>query len=178
LRSIISIRRRHLFIKTKSSNEKDTQPKTTSKKFSIFAEALIMPESKKRHNLLLPVANIPIEDSFKNGLAPSGLKENHEKLPENVQLIEKRARVRRTDPSYPSEVLGNSYEYGGKQLGKKAPRHLSDFNISTEGKSIEEMAVDYKDLMETILRKQDLVVRKDGTLDKHGGSQNIGNCSF
>jgi hypothetical protein len=55
-----------------SSNEKKTQPKTTSHRSFIFAEALIMPEPKKRHYSLLPLTNTPIEDSFSNGLAPQG----------------------------------------------------------------------------------------------------------
>ena len=35
------------------------------------------------------------------------------------------------------------------------------------------MAIEYKDFVETILKKQDLVVRKDGTLHKQEPTINI-----
>ena len=59
-------------------------------------------------------------------------------------------------------------------MERKAPGHLPDFGISTEGKSLEEMATEYKDLVETILGKPDLVVRKDGTLNKQEPTINMG----
>lgn len=62
----------------------------------------------------------------------------------------------------------------GKQLERKAPRHLPAFGISIVGKSIEELGVEYKDLVETILSKQGLVVRKDWTLSKQEPTINIG----
>lgn len=122
----------------------------------------------------LTMAQTSNEDCFSNGLTPFGLSRNHEELFENIQLIEKRTRLRRAEPLYSSEVLGDSYEYGSKQLERKAPRHLEDFGISTEGKSLEEMAIKYKDLVETILVKPDLVVRKDGTLNKQEPTINMG----
>jgi hypothetical protein len=114
------------------------------------------------------------ETNFSNKLESSGLSKNHEELPQNIQYIEIKTRLRRAQPLYSSEVLGNSYEYGGKQLERKAPRHLPDFGISIVGKSIEELAVEYKDLVETILSKQGLVVRKDGTLNKQEPTINMG----
>jgi hypothetical protein len=110
----------------------------------------------------------------KNNLESSGLSRNHEQLPENIQSIEKLTRLRRAQPLYSSQVLGDSYKYGGEQLERKAPDHLPDFGISIEGKTLEEMALEYKDLVETILSKQGLVVRKDGTLSKQEPTINIG----
>ena len=114
------------------------------------------------------------QNNFSNNLESSGLSRNHEELSENIQFIEKLTRLRRAQPLYPSQVLGDSYQYGGKQLERKAPRHLPDFGISIVGKSIEELGVEYKDLVETILSKQGLVVRKDGTLNKQEPTINIG----
>jgi len=114
------------------------------------------------------------QNNFSNNLESSGLSRNHEQLSKDIQSIEKLTRLRRAQPLYPSQVLGDSYQYGGKQLERKAPRHLPDFGISTEGKTLEEMAIEYKDLMETILSKQGLVVRKDGRLSKQEPTINIG----
>ena len=120
------------------------------------------------------MTNNPIENSFSHGLTASGISTNHALLGEEIQNIELKTRLRRAQPLYPSEVLGDSYQYGGKQLERKAPRHLPDFGISTEGKSLEEMASEYKNLVETILGKQDLVTREDGTLNKQEPTINIG----
>ena len=114
------------------------------------------------------------ENNFSNNFESSGLSENHQELPQNIQDIEIKTRLRRAQPLYSSEILGDSYEYGGKQLERKAPKHLPDFGISIEGKSLEEMAMEYKDLVETILAKQGLVVRKDGTLNKQEPTINMG----
>ena len=113
------------------------------------------------------------QNNFSNNLESFGLSLNHEELSENIQFIEKLTKRRRVEPLYPSQVLGASYLYGGKQLEGKAPRHLPDFGISIVGKSIEELGVEYKDLVETILSKQGLVVRKDGTLHKQEPTINI-----
>lgn len=80
-----------------------------------------------------------------NNLQSSGLSGNHEELSENIQFIEKQTRLRRAQPLYPSQILGDSYQYGGKQLQRKAPKHFPDFGISIVGKSIEELSVEYKD---------------------------------
>lgn len=57
-------------------------------------------------------------------------------------------------------------------MERKAPKNLPDFDISIEGKSL--MAMEYKDLVETILAKQNLVVHKDGTINKQEPTINIG----
>lgn len=102
----------------------DKQPKTQSRISSSFlAEALIS-----------------------NNLHSSGLSENHENLSENLKSIEKRTRLRRAQPLYPSQVLGDSHKYRVHQLVRKAPPHLEDFGISTEGKTLEERAIEYYDL--------------------------------
>ena len=144
---------------------KQTKSKGSS---SIFAEAFSNPSK------LSPMQKRVQLKMAKNNLESSGLSRNHEQLSENIQFIEKLTRLRRAQPLYPSQVLGDSYQYGGKQLERKAPRHLPDFGISIVGKSIEELGVEYKDLVETILSKQGLVVRKDGTLNKQEPTINIG----
>lgn len=99
---------------------------------------------------------------------------NHESFSNSIKEIEIKTQLRRVSLLYTSEVLGDSYEYASNQLERKAPRHLKDFGISTEGKSLEEMAIEYKDLVETIFAKPDLVVRKDGTLNKQEPTINMG----
>ncbi len=151
----------------------DKEAKTRSRgSSSMFAEAFSNPTpfSPMQKKVQLKMA----KNNFLNNLESSGLSRNHEQLPENIQSIEKLTRLRRAQPLYPSQVLGDSYQYGGKQLERKAPRHLDDFGISIVGKSIEELGVEYKDLVETILSKQGLVVRKDGTLSKQEPTINIG----
>ena len=115
------------------------------------------------------------EDNFSEGLTPSGLSRNHEELSENIQLIEKLTRLRRAEPLYSSEALGESFKYGQKQLERKAPSHLKkDFGVSSEGKTIEEMAAEYHDCIENLLQQPNLIVRKDGTLSKQEPTINIG----
>lgn len=106
------------------------------------------------------------ENNFLNNFESSGLSENLQELSQNIQEIEIRTHLRIAEPLQSSEILGDSYEYGGKHSERKAPKNLPDFDISIEGKSLEEMAMEYKDLVETILAKQSLVVRKDGTINK------------
>jgi len=119
--------------------------------------------------------NMVTEDNFSEGLTPSGLSRNHEELSENIQLIEKLTRLRRAEPLYSSEALGESFKYGQKQLERKAPSHLQkDFGVSTEGKTIEEMAAEYHDCIENLLQQPNLIVRKDGTLSKQEPTINIG----
>jgi hypothetical protein len=149
-----------------SSNQKKTQPKTTSKRLFIFVEALIVPEPKKRHNLLLPTTNTPIEDRFSNGLATSELSGNHDKLPENVQLIEKLTRLRRAEPRYSSEVLGKYFQYSQEQLEIKAQSHLQkDYEVSSEGITKNEQGLSYKALIEDLLQTPDLIVQEHGTMN-------------
>lgn len=115
-----------------------------------------------------------VQNNFSNDSESSGLSRNHEELSESIQFIEKLTRLRRAQPLYPSQVLGDSYKYGGKQLERKAPRHLEDFGISIEGKTVEEMAIEYKDLLEILVSKPNLVIREDGTLSKQEPTINIG----
>jgi len=114
------------------------------------------------------------KNNFSNNLESSGLSRNHEQLSKDIQSIEKLTKLRRAQPLYPSQVLGDSFKYGGKQLERKAPCHLEDFGISTEGKTVEEMAIEYKDLLEMIVSKPNLVIREYGTLNKQEPTINIG----
>lgn len=59
-------------------------------------------------------------------------------------------------------------------MNRKAERHLEDFGISTEGKTIEEMAIEYKDLVEMIVSSPNRVIRRDGTLSRQEPTINIG----
>ena len=153
----------------------DKQAKTRSRGSSyLFAEALNTPNIRKLSPMQKRVQLKMAQKNFSNNLESSGLSRNHEELSENIQLIEKLTRLRRAQPLYPSQVLGDSYKYGGKQLERKAPRHLEDFGISTEGKTVEEMAIEYKDLLEILVSKPNLVIREDGTLNKQELTINIG----
>jgi hypothetical protein len=141
-----------------AQNAPDKQAKTRSKGSSIFADALSTLQARRKFSSLPPMeksrltmAQTSNEDCLSNGLTPLGLSKNHEELSENIQFIEIKTRLRRAQPLYPSEVFGDSYE----------------------GKSLEEMAIEYKDLVETILGKSDLVMRKDGTLNKQEPTINM-----
>jgi hypothetical protein len=149
--------------------EPDKQAKTRSRSSSsIFVEGFSTPTT------LSPMQKRVQLKMAKNNLESSGLSRNREQLSKNIQFIEKLTRLRRAQPLYPSQVLGDSYKYGGKQLERKAPRHLEDFGICTEGKTIEEMAIEYKDLLENLVSKPNLVIREDGTLNKQEPTINIG----
>ena len=114
------------------------------------------------------------QNNFSNNLESFGLSRNHEQLSENVKTIEKLTRLRRAQPLYSSQALGDSYRYSGKQLKRKASTHLQDFNISIEDKTIEEMTTEYKDLLRNILEKPNLVICEEGTLNKQEPIINIG----
>jgi hypothetical protein len=152
-----------------TQNVQDKQPKLKGSS-SIFAEAFTISNSRK----LSPMQNRVQLKMAKNNLESSGLSQNHEQLSENIQFVEKLTRLRRAEPLYPSQVLGDSYKYGGKQLERKASSHLEDFGICTEGKTIEEMAIEYNDLLENLLSKPNLVIREDGRLNKREPTINIG----
>ena len=158
-----------------AQNVQDKEPKSKGSS-SIFAEALNIPNTRKlspmQKRVQLKMAKK--ENNFSNKLESSGLSRNREELSENIQFIEKLTRLRRAQPLYPSQVMGDSYQYGGKQLERKAPRHLEDFGISTEGKTVEEMAMEYKELVESLLSKSNLVIREDGRLNKQEPTINIG----
>ena len=151
------------------STAQNAQPKSKGSS-SIFAEALPISNPRK----LSPMRTKVQLKMTQNNLESFGLSRNHEQLSENVKAIEKLTRLRRSQPLYPSQALGDSYKYSGKQLERKAPRHLQDFDISIEGKTVEEMAIEYKDLLETILAKPNLVICEEGTLNKQEPTVNIG----
>jgi hypothetical protein len=153
-----------------AKNVEEQQTKTSEDSSAFFAQALKIPNTRK----ISPMQKRIQLKMAKNNLESSGLSRNHEQLSENVQFIEKLTRLRRAQPLYPSQVLGDSYKYGGKQLERKAPRHLEDFGICTEGKTLEEMAIEYKDLLEILVSKPNLVIREDGTLNKQEPTINIG----
>ena len=162
-----------------AENGQDNRPKTRRKSSFIFVQGLVEPQPRRNHGLLPPIgktrlnmAQTSTEDSFSKGLTPKGLSVNHETFSENIQNIEIRTRLRRAEPRYSSEALGESYEYGQKQLERKA-RHLVDFGISIEVKSIQEMAEEYKRYVENISRRPNLVVHKNGTLNKQEPTINI-----
>lgn len=147
--------------------EPGKQAKTGSRgSSSIFAEALNIPNTRKLSSMQKRVQLKMAKNNFSNNLESSGLSRNHEQLSKDIQSIEELTRLRRAQPLYSSQVLGDSYKYGGNQLERKAPRHLEDFRISTEGKTVEEMAIEYKYLLEMTVSKSNLVIREDGILNK------------
>jgi hypothetical protein len=116
-------------------NVQDKQAKIRSRgSSSIFAEALNIPNTRKLSSMQKRVQLKMAKNNFSNNLESSGLSRNHEQLSKNIQSIEKLTRLRRAQPLYSSQVLGDSFKYGGKQLERKAPRHLEDFGISMRGK--------------------------------------------
>lgn len=153
-----------------AENEKENQAKTGSKGSSIFVHRLVDPMPRRKHALLpsmeLNMAQTPTEDSFSNRLTPSGLSVNHEELSENIQFIERVTKLRRAEPLYSSEILGESFQYSQEQLEIKAPRHLlDDYNVSLEGKTLEEQGLAYFHEVEEFLKTPNLIVREDGTMN-------------
>jgi len=157
---------------TKSARKQDERSRIFAEGFSSNPRKLSPLQKMQQGRLTL--AQTSNKDSFSNGLTPTGLSVNHEELSQNIQEIEIKTRLRRAQHLYSSEVLGDSYKYSQDQLERKAPRHLIDYGISTEGKTIEEMAIEYKDLVEGLLSKSDLVIHEDGTLSKQEPTINIG----
>ena len=145
-------------------NVPENQPKIGSQKSSIFAEAFPVKPVQKRRNIRLPMTE---NNDISEGLTPSGLSGNHEELSENIQLIERLTRLRRAQPLYPSEVLGDSFQYSQQQLERKAPRHLTeDYNISIEGKTKKEQGLAYLHEVEEMLKTPNLIVREDGMMNQ------------
>jgi hypothetical protein len=102
-----------------------------------------------------------------NNLQSSGLSRNREQLSKNIQFIEKLTRLRRAQPLYSSEVLGDSFKYSQQQLERKAPRHLTnDYNISIEGKTKTQQGLVYFHEVEEMLKTPNLIVREDGTMNQ------------
>ena len=148
------------------------QVKTRSRgSSSIFVEALNIPKTRKLSSM---EKKVQLKMAKNNFLKSSGLSQNHDELSKDIQFTEKQTKLRRAQPLYPSQVLGDSFKYGGKQLARKAPRHLKDFGISTEGKTVKEMCIEYKDLLESLLSKPNLMIREYGTLNKQEPTINIG----
>ena len=55
----------------------------------------------------------------------------------------------------------------GRNLSeRKATCHLDDFSINNENKTIEETAIEYKELLQSLLSKPNLVIREDDILNK------------
>ena len=143
---------------------------------SIFAEALNINISNTR-KLSSTEKSVQLKmdkNNFSNNLESSGLSRNDKPLSKDIKSIEELTRLRRAQPLYPSQVLGDSFKYGGKQLESKARRHLKHFGRSTERKTKEEMASEYKDLLEMIVAKSNLVIRKYGTMNKQEPAIHIG----
>lgn len=116
---------------SRAQNVQNKQPKSKGSS-SIFAEALPISTPRK----LSPMQTRVQLKMAQNNLQSSGLSCNHEQLSEKIQVIEKLTRLRRAQPLYSSEVLGDSFKYSQQQLERKAPRHLTnDYNISIEGKT-------------------------------------------
>lgn len=61
---------------------------------------------------------------------------------------------------------------------KKASTYILDYGICILGKSKEKLTVEYKDLVEIILSKQNLVIHKDEILNKQELTINIKNLEI
>jgi len=117
---------------------------------------------------------VKVDMAQNNFFESSGLSRNHNQLSEDLQSTEKLTKLRRAEPLQPSQVLGDSFKYSDKQLERKAKRHLDQFGISIEGKTKPEMSLKYKNFIESLLSKPNLVVHKNGTLNKQEPTINIG----
>lgn len=91
-------------------NQAKTQSRSSS---SLFAEALPMPSRSIRK--LSPMQKrvqfkmAQQEQKFSSNLDASGLSKNHQQLSEEMQSLEKKTRLRRAQPLYSSQVLGDSF---------------------------------------------------------------------
>ena len=147
---------------SRAQNVQNKQPKSKGSS-SIFAESLPIPTPRK----LSPMqTRVQLKMAQKN-LQSSGLSCNHEQLSEKIQVIEKLTRLRRAQPLYSSEVLGDSFKYSQQQLERKAPRHLTnDYNISIEGKTKTQQGLVYFHEVEEMLKTPNLIVREDGIMNQ------------
>ena len=84
------------------------------------------------------------KNNFLNNLDPSGLSENHNKLPKNIKLIEKKTRLRRASPLYPSKVLGDLYKYGEYQFQRKVPLIYLTLELLLKGKPLNKWLLNIK----------------------------------
>lgn len=140
---------------------------------SIFAEALEIPNiSPTREKALAKMRNrnnslLKLEKNyFSNNLEASGLSSNHNELPENLRSVEELTRLRRAEPLYPSNVLGERYKYSQKQLERKGKRHLEEFGYSLEGKTLKQIGMEYYQFIENILAKPNLIIYPNGQMNK------------
>jgi hypothetical protein len=134
-----------------------------SKRSSIFAEAFPVSRVPKILDFLLPMSET---NNFSDGLTPSGLSVNHDTFSENIQSIERRTRLRRAEPRYWSQVLGESFQYRQEQLNRKARRRLlDDSNLSLKGKTKDEQGLAYFREVEKFLKTPNLIVREDGRMN-------------
>ena len=76
-------------------NVQNKQPKKRKGSSSFFAEAF------SNSNKLSPMQKRVYLKMAKNNL-------------KNIQFSEKLTKIRRAQPLYPSQILGDSYKYGGK----------------------------------------------------------------
>ena len=113
--------------------------------------------------------NVPtlMDDRFSNIFLSSGLNENNQKLVENSEsVVERRTRLRREEPLFSSDVLGEYFQYSQKQLEKKALKHLKqDYDISTEGLTKNEKGLAYMASIKNLLKRQNLTVWEEGRMN-------------
>jgi len=77
--------------------------------------------------------------------------------------------VRRSEPLFSSDKLGPSFKYSENQLKAKS-KNLKDFNITYDRSSPEEvkqeMAKIYMNEIENLLKKDNLIIHENGTLNQ------------
>ena len=148
----------HISSRAQTVENKEPKSKGSS---SIFVEGFSTPRT------LSPMQTRVQLKMAQNNLQSSGLSCNHEQLSEKIQVIEKLTRLRRAEPLYSSEVLGDSFKYSQQQLERKAPRHLTnDYNISIEGKTKTQQGLVYFHEVEEMLKTPNLIVREDGIMNQ------------
>ena len=81
---------------------------------------------------------------------------------------------RTSEPLYSSESMGQSYKYWSDQLIKKGKKHIPDFGFPVDGKTSEQIAFKYKDVIEQVLLKPNLVIHETGTFNKLESTINMG----
>lgn len=87
---------------------------------------------------------------------------------------EKLTKERRASPLYPSNSLGPKYKYSLAQLQKKVLRHSKDFGISHTDKTLKQISLEYKTVLEKVLAKKNLIVHKEALFTKNESTHIFG----
>ena len=139
-------------------------PKTNNQaRTFIFTEALTPQATHLSSNIQkriqLKMMNKDVSQSCEVNKQDSQLFKTNEKL--NI------VKNRRVLPLYLSTVLGEEYKYSLKQLEVKGKRHLEEFGILDNYKNDTQRGLVYKDALETILSKSNLIINKSANFTQN-----------